>query len=81
MNKKIIDYDWANYDFNHAVIKHKKWTTEEWEQNVEEFYKENLYSRANSLEKKLSLNPSFTNSNLSFEMWHKLTDYLMGTFD
>lgn len=81
LNKKIIDYDWTNYDFNHAVIKHKKWTTEEWEQNVEEFYKENLYSRANSLEKKLSLNPSFTNSNLSFEMWHKLTDYLMGTFD
>ena len=29
LNKKIIDYDWANYDFNHAVIKHKKWTRSE----------------------------------------------------
>ncbi len=78
-NMEILDYDWSNYDFNHAVIKHKIWTTEEWEQNVENFYKENIPSQ-DSIPLKLSQNMSFTNPSLSLEIWQKLASYLMGTF-
>lgn len=78
-NKEILDYDWSNYDLNHAVIKHKIWTTEEWEQNIETFYRDNIPSQA-SISTKLSHNLSFTNPSLNIEIWRQLTSYLMGTF-